>query len=233
MDIKSMNFKENFNKTSKEIAEDRKMIRESILQVIQTHNNSELEKNRLQRIKSELGNYGLTTENIDDEKMIIDTLKKDILLDSNMFKLHSSLFYSDNNITKKIQDTVYADKDLIKEILKIDLYGIIERKIFLFHDIPSALSDRDIQKVLREIDEETLAKALLGEPFFVKDKFLKNMSNRMQHIMKNQMKKYSSSTDAKETYENQIKIIKIINQMVEDTVIIPEGKFSDIERLCY
>ncbi|MDR0438090.1 MAG: flagellar motor switch protein FliG, partial [Bacteroidales bacterium] len=71
------------------------------------------------------------------------------------------------------------EKYIFDELGKKDakLADEIRKKMFVFEDIV-LLSDRDIQKVMREVDSQELSKALKSVDTEVQDKIFKNMSKR-------------------------------------------------------
>jgi flagellar motor switch protein FliG len=79
-------------------------------------------------------------------------------------------------------------------------------------DMVQELDNKAIQKVLREIDSQELAKALRGEKEAVKEKIFKNMSERAAQMVKDDieyMKKMGpiSINDVKESQERIMSII--------------------------
>ena len=62
----------------------------------------------------------------------------------------------------------------------------IEDSLFCFEDF-QYLDDRVIQKVLRDIDQQTLARALRGASSEVQEKIFRNMSKREASIPKEDM----------------------------------------------
>lgn len=60
------------------------------------------------------------------------------------------------------------------------------------------LTDRSIQKICRELDNNVLAKALIGEPFLIKEKILNNLSGQAAQSLLNDIKLFSSSTSDEE-----------------------------------
>ena len=74
--------------------------------------------------------------------------------------------------------------EIVAEIEKIDadLAGILRTKLFTFEDL-GALSDRDLQMVLKEADSSRLTVALKGATQPLRDKFMKNMSSRAAALL--------------------------------------------------
>ena len=74
--------------------------------------------------------------------------------------------------------------EIVAEIEKIDadLAGILRTKLFTFEDL-GALSDRDLQMVLKEADSSRLTVALKGATQTLREKFMKNMSSRAAQLL--------------------------------------------------
>ena len=81
------------------------------------------------------------------------------------------------------------------------------------------LDDRSLQKVLREIDNQELAKALKGCGEDVLDKVFRNMSSRASKMMKEDMD-YMGSIRMKDVEIAQNKIIFVIKHLEEIGEII-------------
>jgi flagellar motor switch protein FliG len=77
------------------------------------------------------------------------------------------------------------------------------------------LDDRAIQKVLREVDSQELAKALKSVDTEVQDKIFRNMSKRAAGMLKEDME-YMGPVRLKDVEEAQQKIVSIIRHL-EDT----------------
>lgn len=90
----------------------------------------------------------------------------------------------------------------------------IKKRMFVFEDIVM-LDDRAIQKVLREVDSQELAKALKSVDTEVQDKIFRNMSKRAAGMLKEDME-YMGPIRLKDVEEAQQKIVSIIRHL-EDT----------------
>ena len=84
----------------------------------------------------------------------------------------------------------------------------------MFEDIVM-LDDRSIQKVMREVDSQELAKALKSVDTEVQDKIFRNMSKRAASMLKEDME-YMGPVRLKDVEEAQQKIVSIIRHL-EDT----------------
>ena len=83
--------------------------------------------------------------------------------------------------------------------------------MFVFEDI-IILDDRSIQRLLREIETKVLALALKGTKEEIKDKIFKNMSERAQQMLKDDME-YLGPVRAKEVQEAQTSIVNAIRTL--------------------
>lgn len=90
----------------------------------------------------------------------------------------------------------------------------IKKRMFVFEDIVM-LDDRSIQKVMREVDSQELAKALKSVDTEVQDKIFRNMSKRAAGMLKEDME-YMGPIRLKDVEEAQQKIVSIIRHL-EDT----------------
>ena len=113
-----------------------------------------------------------------------------------------------SSLQKVIKD--FFEKNPILSI-NVDYYA------FSFEDL-ATLSDRDIQKILRELDSELLAKALRGATK-VAEKIFLNMSQRAAGMLKEDMEFLGPIRDI-DVREAQRKIVNIVKKLEEDGEII-------------
>jgi flagellar motor switch protein FliG len=99
-----------------------------------------------------------------------------------------------------------------------DLAEEIKKRMFVFEDIV-LLEDRAIQKVLRNVDNQELAKALKGVDAEVQGKIYKNMSKRAAALLKEDMS-YLGPTRRKDVEEAQQKIVAIIRKLEEEGEVV-------------
>ncbi|MDR2500619.1 MAG: flagellar motor switch protein FliG [Treponema sp.] len=109
---------------------------------------------------------------------------------------------SEKQIIEALED---EDPDLAEEITK---------RMFVVEDIVM-LDDKAIQKVMREVDSQELAKALKSVDTEVQDKIFRNMSKRAAGMLKEDME-YMGPVRLKDVEEAQQKIVSIIRHL-EDT----------------
>ena len=98
--------------------------------------------------------------------------------------------------------------------------------MFVFEDIVK-LEDRAIQRILREIDTKDLAMSLKGTKDDVKEKIFKNMSERAQAMLQDEIE-YMGPVRAREVQEVQSKIVGIIRTLeVAGEIIISRDNNED------
>jgi flagellar motor switch protein FliG len=109
-----------------------------------------------------------------------------------------------------------SEKQIIEALEDEDpeLAEEIKKRMFVFEDI-GMLDDRAIQKVMREVDSQELAKALKSVDTEVQDKIFRNMSKRAAGMLKEDME-YMGPVRLKDVEEAQQKIVSIIRHL-EDT----------------
>jgi flagellar motor switch protein FliG len=109
-----------------------------------------------------------------------------------------------------------SEKQIIEQLEdeNPELAEEINKRMFVFEDIVM-LDDRSIQKVMREVDSQELAKALKSVDTEVQDKIFRNMSKRAAGMLKEDME-YMGPVRLKDVEEAQQKIVSIIRHL-EDT----------------
>jgi flagellar motor switch protein FliG len=104
-----------------------------------------------------------------------------------------------------------------------DLAEEIKKRMFVFEDIV-LLDDRSVQKVLRNVDNQELAKALKAVDSDVQEKIYRNMSKRAAGLLKEDMS-FLGPTRRKDVEEAQQKIVSIIRKLEEQgEIIIARGE---------
>jgi len=109
-----------------------------------------------------------------------------------------------------------AEKQIIEALEDEDpeLAEEIKKRMFIFEDIVM-LDDRSIQKIMREIDSQELAKALFSVDHEVQNKIFRNMSKRAANMLREDME-YMGPIRLKDVEECQQKIVSIARHL-EDT----------------
>ena len=113
-----------------------------------------------------------------------------------------------------------SEKKIIETLEDMDpeLAYEIKNRMFAFEDIVM-LDDRSIQKIMREVDQSELAKALKSVDTKVQDKVFRNMSRRAANMLKENME-YMGPIRLKDVEDSQQKIIAIIRHLEETGEII-------------
>jgi flagellar motor switch protein FliG len=101
----------------------------------------------------------------------------------------------------------------------------IKKLMFMFDDL-GTIDDRGMQQLLREIDSKTLAMALRAANDDVKDKFLKNMSQRAAEMLVEDMETMGP-TRLSEIEQSQQEIIRVAKRLEDEGRIVVAGKGSD------
>ena len=89
----------------------------------------------------------------------------------------------------------------------------IKRLMFLFEDIIN-IQDKDIQKILKEVDRKDLALSLKVADDKLKNKIFSNMSERAADLLKEELQ-FMGMVKLKEVEVAQGKIIDIVKSMEE------------------
>ena len=112
-----------------------------------------------------------------------------------------------------------TNASMSKEILErleqedADVAQEVKRLMFLFDDILH-IQDKDVQRVLREVDRKDLALALKVADDKLKDKIFANMSERGSDLLKEELQ-YMGMVKLKEVEAAQAKIIDLIKMLEE------------------
>ena len=122
-----------------------------------------------------------------------------------------------------------TEKTIIEALEEEDpeLAEQIKKKMFVFEDIV-LLDDRAIQRVLREVDNQELAKALKSVDAEVQEKIMKNMSRRAASLLREDMD-FMGPIRLKDVEDCQQKIVNIIRKL-EDAgeIIVARGGEEDL-----
>ncbi len=94
-----------------------------------------------------------------------------------------------------------------------EVAGEVKRLMFLFDDIVN-IQDKDIQKILREVDRKDLALSLKIADEKLKQKIFANMSERASDLLKEELQ-YMGMVKLKEVEGAQAKIIDLVKALEE------------------
>ena len=113
-----------------------------------------------------------------------------------------------------------SEKSIIESLEEDDpdLAEEIKKRMFVFEDIVM-LDDRAIQKVMREVDTQELAKALKAVDTEVQDKIFRNMSKRAASMLKEDME-FMGPVRLKDVEEAQQKIVSTIRRLEDSGEIV-------------
>ena len=123
-----------------------------------------------------------------------------------------------------------TEKNVI-EMMEIETHELAEdvrSLMFVFEDIVH-LDDSSIQRVLREVDSKDLATSLKGVREEVKQKILKNMSERAQSVLLEDIE-YMGPVRTKEVQKAQSKIVGVIKALeaVGEVVIYRDSQEDEL-----
>jgi len=106
-------------------------------------------------------------------------------------------------------------KEILDKLENIDTETTYEvkRLMFIFDEIIN-IADKDIQKIMREIDRKDLALALKISDDKLKEKIFKNMSERAADLLKEELQ-YMGMVKLKEVEAAQARIIDVIKRLEE------------------
>jgi hypothetical protein len=127
------------------------------------------------------------------------------------------------NHCKNINELALENKKWIHASI-IEENGIITLKkpLEMNMGIFLSLDDRSIQKIFREIDNQELARALIGVSVEIQNKIFKNMSERTSEMLKEDLE-YMGHIPPKDVKLSQKGIFEIIKKLESiGEIIIPE-----------
>lgn len=108
---------------------------------------------------------------------------------------------TEKNILEKLET---EDGELAEEI---------HRKMFVFEDIVK-LTDRDIQRVLKDVENDTLSIALKGTTDAISERIFSNVSSRLKETLKENMD-YMGPVRVRDVEQAQQQIVNIIRRLEE------------------
>jgi flagellar motor switch protein FliG len=98
----------------------------------------------------------------------------------------------------------------------------VKRLMFLFEDL-SFIDDKGIQRLLREVDKKDLAMSLKVAEEKLRDKIFKNMSERAQELLKEELQ-YMGPVRLKEVEAAQTRIVEIVKQLEDSGELVIAGR---------
>lgn len=160
----------------------------------------------------------------------MDRVSPDVLrevervLERKLSTLASEDYTSAGGIDSVVEILNLVDRGTEKTIIEAleeedpELAEEIKKRMFVFEDIV-LLDDRAIQKVMREVDNTDLAKALKSVDSEVQDKIFKNMSKRAANLLREDMD-FMGPVLLKDVEDAQQKIVNIIRKLEEAGEIV-------------
>jgi len=117
-----------------------------------------------------------------------------------------------------------TEKAIMKHLEETDpeLAEEVARLMFTFDDI-IRVDDGGIQKALREVESKELALALKGASEDVADKIFRNMSERAQGMIREEIE-FMGPVRLRNVEEAQQKIVSVIRNLEESGELIIEGR---------
>ena len=197
-----------------QVHEDRKFLRKLILEEAEKHGN-EVKANVLFELDSE--NFGLENEvemllrrfEAEIENLIQNCYKNNVCESGHA--VHRSFLAIGEDSRRQIEARLITErKDSLREALKNELWT--------FSDV-LLLGDRDIQKLLREVDNGTLAKALKISDFNIQDKIYRNMSKKTAANLRENIE-YMEPIRLIDARAAQDEIIRIMARLEEQGEIV-------------
>ena len=116
----------------------------------------------------------------------------------------------DRTTNKRIMDDL--------EVENVELADEIKKKMFLFEDIVK-LDDKSIQRVLREVDNNSIALALKGVKVDVQEAIFRNLSSRLADMIREDME-FMGPVRIKDVEEVQQSIVDKVRELEERGEIV-------------
>jgi len=107
-----------------------------------------------------------------------------------------------------------------------DLAVRIQEKMFVFSDL-MGVDDRSMQLIVKELSGEVLGVALKGSEEQIKDKFLKNMSERAAEMLREDMDA-KGPVKLSDVEKSQQEIIKIARRLEQEGKLVRSGRGGDV-----
>ncbi|ASV12913.1 flagellar motor switch protein FliG [Leptospira santarosai] len=160
----------------------------------------------------------------------MDRVSPDVLrevervLERKLSTLASEDYTSAGGIDSVVEILNLVDRGTEKTIIEAleeedpELAEEIKKRMFVFEDIV-LLDDRAIQKVMREVDNSDLAKALKSVDSEVQEKIFKNMSKRAANLLREDMD-FMGPIRIKDVEDAQQKIVNIIRKLEDAGEIV-------------
>ena len=153
------------------------------------------------------------------ERKLASLMNQDYTIVGGVDSIVEILNTVDRGTEKHIMETL--------EIEEPELADEIRRKMFVFEDILS-LDDKSIQRVLREVDNNELAVALMGAVEEVQNVIFNNLSKRLAAMIREDME-YMGPVRLKDVEDAQQRIVNVIRKLEDSSeIIISRGGGDEI-----
>jgi len=121
-----------------------------------------------------------------------------------------------------------AEGDIIDIIEKAspDLAMRVQEKMFVFADL-MGVDDRGLQLIIKELSSDVLGLALKGSDESIKEKFLKNMSERASEMLREDMEA-KGPVKLSDVERSQQEIIKIARRLEQEGKLARSGRGGDV-----
>lgn len=153
------------------------------------------------------------------------------VLERKMSALASEEFAASGGIDVVVEVLNLVDRGTEKTIVEAleedspELAEEIKKRMFVFEDIV-LLDDRAIQRVLREVDNQELAKALKSVSAEVQEKIFRNMSKRASALLREDMD-FMGPVRLKDVEDCQQKVVNVIRKLEDAGEIVVARSGSD------
>jgi flagellar motor switch protein FliG len=133
--------------------------------------------------------------------------------------------YCDTINTLKLEGESWVFAKIVSENTQYTLDAFLPLKF----DTILNLDDKSVQKILREVDYQEIAKALKGENEAIQEKIFNNMSRRAAQMLKEDMKFMGPIRiiDIKEAQEKILNIIRHLEQTGEIVIAYSKGETTE------
>ncbi|MBI5242355.1 MAG: hypothetical protein HY922_01570 [Elusimicrobia bacterium] len=131
-------------------------------------------------------------------------------------------------LTQMLEEADTPTRANILEYLKNEkpaVYERVRKRVLLFEDIAN-FPDRDMQTIIRELQPDDMARALMGAPPDVASKFFANMSEGAGSLLKESME-YSQGVTPAQAEDERTKILDKIKAMEKDGKVAVRPKVED------
>jgi len=120
-------------------------------------------------------------------------------------------------------------KEVLKKIEEKDeeIAQEVKRLMFMFEDIMN-IQDKDIQKILRQVERKDLALSLKTADESLREKIFSNMSERAADLLREELE-YMGMVKLKEVEAAQAKVIKVIKSLEEAGEIVLNARGNSEE----